>query len=149
SRYREFGTALTLYTESMNLNPTREIYSNRCVVFMALKQCHQALNDAKQATEIDPNWIRGWRRRAACLDHLKRDAEALQIYKELLAALDDKDNRFGMDTAGKEREKKDIEPLIAKLESFLDKAEPQGLARIQPITKLSDMPSIKVFNKAQ
>lgn len=82
---RNFTEAFSSYTEAIALNPqSQTLYSNRSASLLSLNRLPLALNDAKRAVELDPNWAKGYRRKASVLDAMKRFREALVVYNEAL-----------------------------------------------------------------
>ena len=74
-----------------------------------------ALNDAKRAIELDPKWPRGYRRKAAVLDAMKRYRDALVVYEEALAV-----TRADGSLSDEQKKKEDIEVKNLMAGLFLD-----------------------------
>lgn len=56
------------FTQAIELEPSNHIlYSNRSAVYAAQSEYQKALDDANKATEIKPDWAKGWARKGAAL----------------------------------------------------------------------------------
>jgi tetratricopeptide (TPR) repeat protein len=59
-------------------------YSNRCACFMHTNQYERALEDANVCVAMKPAWVKGYSRKAACLEALSRTSEAITAYQRVL-----------------------------------------------------------------
>lgn len=54
------------FTQAIAIEPENHIlYSNRSAVYAAQSEFQKALDDAEKATEIKPDWSKGWSRKGA------------------------------------------------------------------------------------
>lgn len=63
----EYDTAVSLYTEAINLAPraaSAPFYGNRSAAYLMLKQYNNALADSAQAVAVDPAFAKGYNRMA-------------------------------------------------------------------------------------
>lgn len=59
----QFALAIDEYTNAIKLAPNyAPLYSNRAAAYLRLNQLPKALQDAKEATDIDERWAKGWMR---------------------------------------------------------------------------------------
>eukprot|EP00941_MAST-03F_sp_MAST-3F-sp1_P003492 g3492.t1 len=66
-KYRsgDFYGAIDLYTEAIKLTPDNAaFYGNRAAARLSVSQFEKAVSDAEKATEIDPNFLKGYLRAA-------------------------------------------------------------------------------------
>jgi stress-induced-phosphoprotein 1 len=56
------------FTQAIAIEPENHVlYSNRSAVYAATSEYQKALDDANKATEIKPDWAKGWSRKGtAC-----------------------------------------------------------------------------------
>ncbi|XP_073830293.1 tetratricopeptide repeat protein 28 [Musca autumnalis] len=94
----DFGTAVLLYTDALQLDPSNYIlYSNRSAARLKQGQFALALQDATKARELCPQWPKAYFRQGVALQCLGRYGEALASFaaglgqdpqnKQLLAGL--------------------------------------------------------------
>lgn len=54
------------FTQAIAIEPNNHIlYSNRSAVYAAQSEYQKALDDANKATELKPDWAKGWSRKGA------------------------------------------------------------------------------------
>lgn len=54
------------FTQAIEIEPQNHVlYSNRSAVYAATSDYQKALDDANKATEIKPDWAKGWSRKGA------------------------------------------------------------------------------------
>lgn len=54
------------FTQAIAIDPNNHVlYSNRSAVYSAMSDYQKALDDANKATEIKPDWAKGWTRKGA------------------------------------------------------------------------------------
>ena len=54
------------FTQAIAIEPQNHVlYSNRSAVYAATSEYQKALDDANKATEIKPEWAKGWSRKGA------------------------------------------------------------------------------------
>ncbi|XP_064408575.1 uncharacterized protein SI:DKEY-33C12.4 isoform X2 [Latimeria chalumnae] len=80
-----YGDAIIYFTEAIKYNPGEyRLFGNRSYCYERLQQYDKALNDAEIALSISPNWPKGYFRKGRALAGLKRFAEAVAAFKEVL-----------------------------------------------------------------
>ncbi|KAI9301744.1 hypothetical protein BJ944DRAFT_243003 [Cunninghamella echinulata] len=84
--------AIEQYTEAIKRNE-KDVrpYSNRAVCYLKLMAIHEAEKDANKCIELDPEFVRGYIRKAAVQFAKKEYQESIDTLKE--AQLHDKDNK--------------------------------------------------------
>lgn len=85
----KFPEAIAEYTEALKRNPddnafTSRIYSNRSACYTKLMELPHALKDAEETIKRDPDWVKGYLRKANCLLGMKREGEAETAFKTAL-----------------------------------------------------------------
>uniref|UniRef100_A0A1J3IQJ2 Hsp70-Hsp90 organizing protein 3 n=1 Tax=Noccaea caerulescens TaxID=107243 RepID=A0A1J3IQJ2_NOCCA len=79
----EYATAITHFTEAINLAPTNHVlYSNRSAAYASLHRYAEALSDAKKTVELKPDWSKGYGRLGAAYLGLTQFKEATDAYKK-------------------------------------------------------------------
>jgi stress-induced-phosphoprotein 1 len=54
------------FTQALAIDPNNHVlYSNRSAVYAAQGEYQKAFDDANKATEIKPDWAKGWSRKGA------------------------------------------------------------------------------------
>ncbi|XP_044737970.1 tetratricopeptide repeat protein 28 [Chrysoperla carnea] len=82
----DFATAVSLYTDALQLDPTNHIlYSNRSAARLKQGQFSLALQDATRARELCPTWPKAYFRQGVALQCLGRHGEALAAFSAGLA----------------------------------------------------------------
>ncbi|XP_013103199.2 tetratricopeptide repeat protein 28 [Stomoxys calcitrans] len=77
----DFGTAVILYTDALQLDPSNYIlYSNRSAARLKQGQFALALQDATKARELCPQWPKAYFRQGVALQCLGRYGEALASF---------------------------------------------------------------------
>jgi len=67
-RSKSFHEAILNYSQAIKLNPADPIlYSNRSLAFLKISHLYYANEDAEKAIELDPNWAKGYFRKAEVL----------------------------------------------------------------------------------
>ncbi|XP_017771983.1 PREDICTED: tetratricopeptide repeat protein 28 isoform X2 [Nicrophorus vespilloides] len=82
----DFSTAVALYTDALQLDPTNHIlYSNRSAARLKQGLFAQALQDAVTARDLCPTWPKAYYRQGVALQCLDRHGEALAAFSSGLA----------------------------------------------------------------
>ncbi|KAJ1026284.1 hypothetical protein NDA16_002371 [Ustilago loliicola] len=80
---KDFGAAIEAYGKAIELNPNSPVYfSNRAAAFSQIGQHDQAIDDAKQASKIDPNFGKAYSRLGHALFSSGRFQEAVEAYSK-------------------------------------------------------------------
>ncbi|XP_071794585.1 dnaJ homolog subfamily C member 7-like [Asterias amurensis] len=86
--------AFFYYTEAIKWNPTDpRLYSNRSLSFLQIDQHYHALEDAKKAIKLNPNWPKGHFRKGEVEMSTGHYQEAVCSYQAAVS-LDDKDPKL-------------------------------------------------------
>ncbi|KAE8349222.1 hypothetical protein BDV28DRAFT_141668 [Aspergillus coremiiformis] len=82
---KDYPTAIDKFTQAIEIEPQNHIlYSNRSAVYSAQFEYQKALEDANKATEIKPDWSKGWQRKGAAYRGLGDLLAAHDAYEEAL-----------------------------------------------------------------
>ncbi|XP_074042834.1 tetratricopeptide repeat protein 28 [Leptinotarsa decemlineata] len=82
----DFATAVALYTDALQLDPTNHIlYSNRSAARLKQGLFAQALQDAVTARDLCPTWPKAYYRQGVALQCLGRHGDALAAFSQGLA----------------------------------------------------------------
>lgn len=74
--------AIQSYSEALNIDDTNVVcYSNRSAAYLKKGEAESALGDAESCLKLDPNFIKGYSRKAAALQATKRYKEAADALK--------------------------------------------------------------------
>jgi len=77
--------AIFLYTQAIELNPTNAIYySNRSICRTKVENFGLALTDAEKAIELDPEYVKGYYRKATAYYALAKYKDARKAYSQVL-----------------------------------------------------------------
>ncbi|SPC62037.1 related to SGT2  len=80
---KDFGAAIEAYGKAIELNPNSPVYfSNRAAAFSQIGQHDQAIDDAKQASKIDPTFGKAYSRLGHALFSSGRFQEAVEAYSK-------------------------------------------------------------------
>merc|ERR1712235_222109 len=83
-KLKQYRDAITKYSEAIDLCPQcASFYGNRSACYLMLGQPRQALEDAKTATSIQPDFSKGWTRIARCCVMLGDTVTARQALTKL------------------------------------------------------------------
>lgn len=89
-KQKKYSEAISKYTNCIEKcsNPAMYdihlAYSNRCACYMQTFQLDKALDDAEMCISLKPTWPKGYSRKAACLELLGRNSEAILCYEKVL-----------------------------------------------------------------
>jgi len=65
---KDFQAAVDAYSQAITENPTdHTIIGNRSAANYQLKNYTEAMTDAEKCIEINPDWSKGYQRKAMCL----------------------------------------------------------------------------------
>jgi len=104
-KQKQYREALSKYSEAIDLCPQCvPFYGNRSAVYLMLGQPRQALEDAKTATSLDPEFAKGWTRIARCCVMLGDTVTARQALTKL--------GSLGEDTSTEQRNVDMIERMV-------------------------------------
>nr|XP_022903703.1 tetratricopeptide repeat protein 28 [Onthophagus taurus] len=82
----DFATAVALYTDALQLDPTNHIlYSNRSAAKLKQGLFSQALQDACSARDLCPTWPKAYYRQGVALQCMGRHGDALAAFSSGLA----------------------------------------------------------------
>lgn len=60
---KDFGAAITAYTQAIEIHPTNPVYfSNRSAAYAQVGQLDKAIEDAKEASKVDPKFGKAYSR---------------------------------------------------------------------------------------
>ena len=80
---KEYFKAIDYYTAAIKENPTdHTIFGNRAAAFHNLREYENALEDADDCIKLNPDWGKGYLRRANALLGRKRLYESYMCYKK-------------------------------------------------------------------
>lgn len=80
---KDYGAAIEAYGKAIELNPNSPVYfSNRAAAFSQIGQHDQAIDDAKQASKIDPKFGKAYSRLGHALFSSGRFEEAVEAYQQ-------------------------------------------------------------------
>jgi len=75
--------AIKTYSEGIEkYSDDYELYSNRSVAYHIMGDGFKALQDAKKCVELNPDFVKGYSRKAEALHYLKRFKEAQAVYEQ-------------------------------------------------------------------
>lgn len=81
-RYEE---AVALFTEAIKYDPKEyRLFGNRSYCYERLQQYSRALSDAHTALTLNPSWPKGYFRKARALAGVKKYAEAIEAFQQVL-----------------------------------------------------------------
>ncbi|XP_031330301.1 tetratricopeptide repeat protein 28 isoform X2 [Photinus pyralis] len=117
----DFATAVALYTDALQLDPTNHIlYSNRSAAKLKQGLFAQALQDAVTARDLCPTWPKAYYRQGVALQCMGRHGEALAAFsgglaqdptsQQLLSAL--------IEASVKSPLRHNLEPIFHQLENM-------------------------------
>ncbi|XP_052636919.1 tetratricopeptide repeat protein 31 isoform X3 [Harpia harpyja] len=80
-----YAEAVQAFTEAVKLNPREHrLFGNRSYCYEKLQRYEEALRDAQVSLGLQPGWPKGFFRKGKALRGLKRYAEAVSTFEELL-----------------------------------------------------------------
>lgn len=78
---KDHARAIELYTQAIALNPLDAVlYSNRCAAYMGAEDHTKALEDARVAKALRPDWVKALFREGQCLEALGLYVEAACVW---------------------------------------------------------------------
>jgi len=67
--------------QAISLDPDSAVYfSNRSAAYAAMDRWREALDDANEATQLQPSWVKGYIRKGGALTHMGQHEEARKAY---------------------------------------------------------------------
>jgi len=79
----QYEEAIKWFTEGIKLDAKNHVlYSNRSASYASLKKYEEALKDAEKTIDINPEWPKGYSRKATALHYLGKLDEAEDTYKQ-------------------------------------------------------------------
>lgn len=82
----QFDDAIRYFTEAIDIDATNHVlYSNRSASYASLGRYADALEDAEKVVTLKPDWPKGFSRKGAALQGLRRWDEAIAAYEAGLA----------------------------------------------------------------
>ena len=83
-RSGDYSQAVEEYTKAVNVaGKTAVLMGNRAQAYLNLGRFNEALDDAMQATSLDPLYIKGYHRQGKALEGLGRFTEAGECYRKI------------------------------------------------------------------
>ena len=65
---KDFEAAVSFYTQALTETPDEHtILGNRSAAYYSMKQYDEALNDAQKCIDVNPDWSKGYQRKAMAL----------------------------------------------------------------------------------
>ncbi|KAE8581927.1 hypothetical protein XENTR_v10019873 [Xenopus tropicalis] len=81
----KFAEAIAHYSDAIRLNPTEyRFLGNRSYSYERCGRYREALQDAERALQLEPHFVRGYFRKGKALKGLKRYAEAIVAFQNVL-----------------------------------------------------------------
>lgn len=82
---KEFESAIKMYSRAIELvNDDPVFYSNRSQCFLKLEKLQECIDDAKMATELDPNHAKSYYRLMIAYEQMEENFKAIQACRKLL-----------------------------------------------------------------
>ena len=79
---KDFQGAIDAYTQALGETPNdHTIMGNRSAAFYQLKKYEEALTDAEKCIEVQPDWSKGYQRKAMVLQATDKLDEAITQYQ--------------------------------------------------------------------
>ncbi|XP_013781078.1 hsp70-Hsp90 organizing protein 1-like isoform X2 [Limulus polyphemus] len=86
----KYAEAVFHYTHALKIDDSiYQIYSNRSFAFLKMQQYYYALQDANKVIELNPEWAKGYFRKAEVEYQTQHYAEALESYRKALQLQED------------------------------------------------------------
>ncbi|CEH12632.1 TPR repeat-containing protein [Ceraceosorus bombacis] len=100
---KDFGAAIAAYTQAIQLNPNSAVYfSNRSAAYSQLGQHDKSIEDAKEASRVDPKFAKAYSRLGHALFSTSKFQEAAEAYtKGLELDPNNQSMRSGLEIARK------------------------------------------------
>lgn len=140
---QQFLKAIKLYSQAIETFPKAAFYSNRAAAYLALKKPQQAIKDADLALQVDPEFHRGYSRKATCYTKIGQVQEARRILTEGIAKIKNNEplrkelNDLDVFLVVIDKMKKDIE----------NKKYSEALGRIELIQEKCDLDDSLIIKK--
>ncbi|KAL0244392.1 hypothetical protein GEMRC1_008476 [Eukaryota sp. GEM-RC1] len=82
---KSYEDAINYYTQALEVQEAKEVYSNRAAAYINLNQFQDALKDAESAIRVDPSFPKGYLRKSTALSSLGKVNEAKETLQEGLS----------------------------------------------------------------
>lgn len=79
---KRYNEAIAMFTTAINLEENHIFYSNRSASYFNINKLPEALSDAEKCVTLNPSWVKGYCRKGAALQHMKRYDDAIDAYKK-------------------------------------------------------------------
>lgn len=80
---KDFAQAIDAYTKAIELDATNHVFfSNRSAAYLSQGEADKALADGEACIKVNPTWAKGYSRKGAALQSLKRFDEAIATFNE-------------------------------------------------------------------
>lgn len=81
---KDFAGAIDLYTEAIDLNPTKAVYwANRAQAEISTEQFGSAIADATMAIKLEPAYVKAYYRRAVSYVSITKHKDALKDFRKI------------------------------------------------------------------
>lgn len=126
---RRYDCADALYTKAIEVAPKsyakHSLYGNRSATKLAMNKGEEALKDAEAAIDADPNWAKGYVRKALALQRLKKFDESLAALKQ--AQKLEPSSKYVQKTIKKVMKAKATEADLKRMEAERKAKEPKSV----------------------
>ena len=84
-RLKSYQDADLLYSRAITITPDDTYYANRSLIRLKLNNIGEANRDANKVIELNPDWAKGYFRKAQILEKQEEYKDAIHYYKLSLA----------------------------------------------------------------
>ena len=90
---RDYQKAMKLYSQAIKANPNDpNFYSNRALCSFNLENYFDCISDCDYAIQLNPSFIKAYKKKASALAHLLKFTEAVNVMKS--AVSQDRNNQL-------------------------------------------------------